>query len=46
MPAGLTDVFGIHVDALAVRARRVELHAANLANADTPGYTAKDIDFN
>ena len=31
--------------ALDVRARRTELIANNLANADTPGYQARDIDF-
>lgn len=38
-------VFGIHEQALQVRARRAELLAANLSNADTPGYKARDIDF-
>ncbi|RMG35628.1 MAG: flagellar basal body rod protein FlgB [Gammaproteobacteria bacterium] len=38
-------VFGIHERALQIRARRAELLAANLANADTPGYKARDIDF-
>lgn len=31
--------------ALSLQARRAELLASNLANADTPGYKAKDIDF-
>ena len=31
--------------AVEVRARRAELLATNLANADTPAYKAKDIDF-
>jgi len=31
--------------ALSLRAQRAELLASNLANADTPGYKAKDIDF-
>lgn len=31
--------------ALNVRARRQELIAANIANADTPNYKARDIDF-
>jgi flagellar basal-body rod protein FlgB len=31
--------------ALSLRARRAELLASNLANADTPSYKAKDIDF-
>jgi len=38
-------VFGIHEQALNLRARRAEVLAANLANADTPGYKARDFDF-
>jgi flagellar basal-body rod protein FlgB len=41
----LDDVFGIHEEALRLRARRSEVLAANLANADTPGYKARDFDF-
>ena len=41
----LDDAFGIHEDALRVRARRSEVLASNLANADTPGYKARDFDF-
>lgn len=36
---------GVHAQALQLRARRGELLAKNLANADTPGYKARDIDF-
>jgi flagellar basal-body rod protein FlgB len=32
--------------ALQVRAARAELLAGNVANADTPGYQARDIKFN
>lgn len=45
MAAELDPVFGIHADALAVQRRRMEVLAANIANADTPGYKARDIDF-
>ena len=38
-------VFGIHAQALALRAQRAEVIAGNLANADTPGYKARDFDF-
>jgi flagellar basal-body rod protein FlgB len=38
-------VFGIHEQALELRARRAEVLASNLANADTPGYKARDLDF-
>ena len=41
----LDDVFGIHEQALRLRARRSEVLASNLANADTPGYKARDFDF-
>lgn len=45
MPINFDKAFGIHPQALALRARRTEVLAANLANADTPGYKAQDIDF-
>ena len=41
----LDDVFGIHERALLLRSERAEVLAANLANADTPGYKARDFDF-
>lgn len=36
---------GIHPTAMAVGARRLEVLASNISNADTPGYKARDIDF-
>jgi flagellar basal-body rod protein FlgB len=39
------NVFGIHEQALLVHDQRLGVLAANLANADTPGYKARDIDF-
>ena len=45
MAATLQNPLGIHEQALLVRERRAELLAQNLANADTPGYKARDIDF-
>jgi flagellar basal-body rod protein FlgB len=45
MPQMLDDVLGVHEQALKLRARRSEVLAANLANADTPGYKARDFDF-
>jgi flagellar basal-body rod protein FlgB len=45
MPLDLDQALGPHVQALAARARRSEVLAANLANADTPGYKARDLDF-
>lgn len=40
-----TNIFGSHEQALMARARRAGVLAANLANADTPNYKARDIDF-
>jgi flagellar basal-body rod protein FlgB len=45
MPLNLNAYLGIEPDALQVYAQRAEVLAANLANADTPGYLARDIDF-
>jgi flagellar basal-body rod protein FlgB len=45
MANSLDQYLGVHAAALDVRARRIELIANNLANADTPGYKARDIDF-
>jgi flagellar basal-body rod protein FlgB len=39
------NALGIHPLALQLRDRRTELLAANLANADTPNYKARDLDF-
>lgn len=41
----IDQAFGISPQVLTVRAKRLELIAANLANADTPGYKAMDLDF-
>lgn len=41
----LDQAFGIHEQALKLRSYRSELLAGNLANADTPGYKARDFDF-
>ncbi len=34
-----------HENALSLRAQRQEVLASNIANADTPNYKARDIDF-
>jgi flagellar basal-body rod protein FlgB len=39
------NVFGIHEQALLLHGQRLGVLATNLANADTPGYKARDIDF-
>ncbi len=38
-------LFGIHAFAARLRADRAGVLASNLANADTPDYKARDIDF-
>lgn len=38
-------LFGVHGTALQVRSQRMGTLASNIANASTPGYQAKDIDF-
>ncbi len=45
MPFSFDNVFGVHEAALRIRAQRTEILASNLANADTPGFKARDIDF-
>lgn len=44
MPS-IGSALGLSPQVMALRARRMELLAANIANADTPGYKARDIDF-
>jgi len=38
-------LFGIHGTALALRSQRMGLLTSNIANAATPGYKARDLDF-
>jgi flagellar basal-body rod protein FlgB len=45
MTEPLDKLFQFHQNALNVRAFRQQLLASNIANADTPGYKARDIDF-
>ena len=45
MPLPLDTYLGIHPQALKLSAQRSEVLAANLANADTPNYKARDVDF-
>jgi len=44
-PAGSTRIFGIHAAALEVRSKRMGVIASNIANAATPGFKARDVDF-
>ena len=39
------SLFGIHGAALALRSQRLSMLASNIANAATPNYKARDIDF-
>ncbi|MCA6219948.1 MULTISPECIES: flagellar basal body rod protein FlgB [Photorhabdus] len=41
----LDAAFHFQQEALSLRTRRQEILSANIANADTPGYQARDIDF-
>lgn len=45
MPDLLNDYLQFHQRALSVRAERQEILASNIANADTPHFKARDIDF-
>ncbi len=45
MSISFDKALGIHAEALQVRSQRLEVLASNLANADTPNYKARDIDF-
>lgn len=45
MQSGVDKIFSGHEQALTVHAKRMELIGANVANADTPGFKARDIDF-
>ena len=40
-----SELFGVHGAALALRSQRLALLASNIANASTPGYKARDLDF-
>lgn len=41
----ISDSFGFHKQVLAIRQLRQETLASNIANADTPGYKARDVEF-
>lgn len=42
---GIKDHLGVHATSLALRASRNDILASNIANAATPNYKARDIDF-
>jgi len=41
----LTESLDFHAQALVLRSERQRVIASNIANADTPGYKARDFDF-
>ena len=45
MSSRIDSTFQFNQTALSLRSARQELIASNIANADTPNYKAKDIDF-
>ena len=45
MAISFDKAFGIHQYTIGARSARAEVLAANIANADTPGYKARDLDF-
>lgn len=45
MVGKLDEALRFHQTALGLRAQRQQLLASNIANADTPNYKARDVDF-
>ncbi|MFC3606712.1 flagellar basal body rod protein FlgB [Stutzerimonas tarimensis] len=45
MSISFDKALGVHERALGFRAQRAEVLANNIANADTPNYKARDLDF-
>ncbi|MEN0107153.1 MAG: flagellar basal body rod protein FlgB, partial [Pseudomonas sp.] len=45
MSISFDSALGIHEKALGFRSQRAEVLANNLANADTPNFKARDLDF-
>lgn len=43
--SSLANIFGVHETALKLYGERVGVLAANLSNADTPNFKARDMDF-
>lgn len=41
----ITDTLNFQTEALVLRSERQRVIASNIANADTPGYQARDFDF-
>lgn len=45
MTSKLDELLHFHQQALNLRSQRQQVLASNIANADTPGYKARDFDF-
>jgi flagellar basal-body rod protein FlgB len=45
MAISFDKALGVHQHTMLIRSQRAEVLASNIANADTPGYKAKDINF-
>lgn len=45
MTISFDNALGVHPTALKLRSARAEMLAGNVANADTPNFKARDIDF-
>ena len=45
MAINFDKALGVHQYSVGVRERRAEVIASNIANADTPGFKAKDLSF-
>ena len=45
MAISFDKALGVHQYTLGVRAQRAEVISSNIANADTPHYKARDVDF-
>ena len=45
MKISIDNALGVHQHAMKLRSHRASVLANNIANADTPGYKARDFDF-
>ncbi|GIU12117.1 flagellar basal body rod protein FlgB [Shewanella sp. c952] len=45
MAISFDKALGVHQYTLGVRSQRAEVLSSNIANADTPNYKARDVDF-
>lgn len=45
MSIDFKQALGVHADALHLRAERTRVLATNIANENTPGFQARDMDF-